>query len=184
MVRTRHGAVEPGWLLTQIAVLAAIGTVIYYVLPVPGQMRTSSWVLVFCVGLATLAGLIVAGIRRMIREGAEFRIRGLILLLCLSVLFFSYTDIILAAEKGQFAGLHTRTDALYFTVSTLATVGFGDVHAAGQTARAAVTVQIIFNLVFLGAALTMISGVVKERARGSLHRPETGSKDDGSASAS
>jgi voltage-gated potassium channel len=177
---TRRGAAKPGWLAAQVVALAVVGTVVYYVLPIPGRMRTGSWVLLFCVGLAVLGGLIIAAIRRLLREGTEYRIRGLILLMCLSVLFFSYTDVILAAAPGQFAGLHTRTDALYFTVTTLATVGFGDVHAAGQAARADITLQIIFNLVFIGAVVTMISGVMKERARGRMHRPEERSKDDGS----
>jgi voltage-gated potassium channel len=78
-----------------------------------------------------------------------------------------------ARLPGQFSDLHTKTDALYFTISTIATVGFGDVHASGQLARAAVTVQIVFNLVFLGAAVAMISGFIRERARsrrsGSAH---------------
>ena len=74
----------------------------------------------------------------------------------------------LPALPGQFAELHDKTDALYFNISTLATVGFGDVHAVGQLARAAVTLQIVFNLVFLGAAVSLISGYFRERARGRL----------------
>jgi voltage-gated potassium channel len=56
------------------------------------------------------------------------------------------------------------TDALYFSISTLATVGFGDVHAAGQLARGAVAVQIVFNLVFVGTVAAMISGLMRHRA--------------------
>jgi voltage-gated potassium channel len=92
-------------------------------------------------------------------------VRTLVLLLALTVLFFSWCDDSVARLPGQFVDLHTKTDALYFNISTIATVGFGDVHAAGQLARAAVTVQIVFNLVFLGAAVTMISGFVRQRAQ-------------------
>ena len=42
-------------------------------------------------------------------------------------------------DAGQFAEMATKTDALYFTMSTLGTVGFGDVHATGQLARVLVT---------------------------------------------
>jgi voltage-gated potassium channel len=82
-----------------------------------------------------------------------------------TVLFFSYADVALAGIYGEFVSLHTKTDGLYFSVSTLATVGFGDVHASGQLARIAVTLQIVFNLVFLGAAIATITGMWRERAR-------------------
>ncbi len=168
-----------GWLVAETFVLAVIGTVVYYVLPIPSHaMRTASWVVVFGVGMAVLGFLILLAIRRLLRERAEERARGLILLMCLAVLFFSYTDVILALEPGQFAGLHTRTDAIYFTISTLSTVGFGDIHAAGQAARAAVTVQIVFNLVFIGAAASVITGMFRTRAQQRQHRASAG-KDAG-----
>jgi len=37
---------------------------------------------------------------------------------------------------GQMSGLETKTDAIYFTVTIVATVGFGDITATGQAARA------------------------------------------------
>jgi voltage-gated potassium channel len=47
---------------------------------------------------------------------------------------------------------------------TLATVGIGDVHATGQMARAAVTSQIVVNLVFLGTVVAIIGSMTRERA--------------------
>lgn len=166
-----------GRLVTETVGLAVVGTVVYYVLPVPHRMRTGSWVLLFCVGLGVLGFLILLFIRRLLREGAEERARGLVLMMCLAVLFFSYSDVILAREPGQFAGLHSRTDAIYFTVSTLATVGFGDIHASGQAARAAVTVQILFNLVFIGAAASVITGMMRGRAQRRLHHHGAGPRE-------
>lgn len=175
---TSRGASRAGWLMAQTLVMVAIGTAVYFVLPLPGQMKTGSWVVLFCVGAAVLGALIIISIRKLLREGEDVRIRGLILLLCLTVLFFSYTDAILAAEPGQFVGLHTRTDALYFTVSTLATVGFGDVHASGQAARAAITLQIVFNLVFLGAAVGTISRMWQARTARRMGHGATSRTDD------
>jgi len=148
--------------LIALVVLATVG---YYLVPVPGQMRESSWAILFSCGVVALGLLIAVAIWRLLGAGENVRIRTLVLLLVLTVLFFSWCDDSVARLPGQFVDLHTKTDALYFTISTIATVGFGDVHAAGQLARAAVTVQIVFNLVFLGAALTMISGFLRERAR-------------------
>lgn len=147
-----------------------IATVVYFVLPVPGRMRESSWAVLFGVGLFVLAVLIVLRIRPLLRASADARARGLIVLLSCAVLFFAYADVTLAAIPGQFADLHTKTDAVYYCVSTLATVGFGDVHAAGQLARAAVTLQMLFNLVFLGTAVTFVTGILRQRVQASRRR--------------
>jgi voltage-gated potassium channel len=151
-----------------IALMAA-ATVVYYVLPVPGAMRETSWAVMFFLGAAVLGALILAAVRRLLRAGENARIRGLTLLLTLTVLFFSWSDESLAALPHEFGELTTKTDSLYFNISTLATVGFGDVHPVGQLARAAVTVQIVFNLVFLGTAVSLISGFFRTRARGQVH---------------
>lgn len=153
------------WQVAGTGALAAIITVIYYVLPTPHRMREASWAILFGCGVGVLAVLIVVSIGRLLRAGEQTRVRTLVLLLCVTVFYFSYLDVVLAEIPGQFASLHTKTDGLYFSVSTLATVGFGDVHATGQAARAAVTLQIVFNLVFLGSAVAMISGLWRERAR-------------------
>jgi voltage-gated potassium channel len=167
------------WQVAGTAALVAIITVTYYVLPIPGHIDEASWSLLFGVGLAVLAVLIIVSIRRLLRAGEQARVRALIVLLCVTVLFFSYADAAVAKIPGQFVSLHTKTDGLYFSVSTLATVGFGDVHAAGQLARVAVTLQIVFNLVFLGSAIAMITGMWRERAR---RRATGGHADHGQAS--
>jgi voltage-gated potassium channel len=146
--------------------LVVVATTVYYLIPVPGPMREVSWAALFGGGVAALGVLIVFAIRRLLHQSSEdTRIRGLLLLLVLTVLFFSYSDRSVSELPGQFTDLHTKTDSLYFNVSTLATVGFGDVHPVGQLARAAVTLQIVFNLVFLGAAVSMITGFFRMRAR-------------------
>jgi voltage-gated potassium channel len=163
-------------------VLVAAATVVYYVLPVPGPMREGSWALMFFLGAAVLGVLILLTVIRLLRAGEDARVSGLILLLTLTVLFFSWSDDSVAVLPGQFTGLGTKTDSLYFNVSTLATVGFGDVHPIGQLARGAVTLQIVFNLVFLGAAVSVITGFFRRRA-GRMHAPHQESGPDGSPGA-
>ncbi len=55
----------------------------------------------------------------------------------------------------------TRTDSLYFTVTTFATVGFGDITATSQTARLMVTVQMILDLLALGLGIRVFVGAVQ-----------------------
>jgi voltage-gated potassium channel len=147
------------------ALLIAAATAVYYQIPVPGRMREVSWGILFSSGVVVLGLLIVLAVIRLVRAGEQARIRVLVLLLTVTVLFFSYADESVAKLPDQFVSLSSKTDALYFNVSTLATVGFGDVHPIGQLARAAVTLQIIFNLIFLGAAVSIISGFFRTRAR-------------------
>jgi voltage-gated potassium channel len=147
-------------------------TVVYFLLPVPGRMRESSWTILFAGGVIVLALLVVVMVRRLLHADIDARARGLIVLLACVVLFFAWANVTLSRIPGQFADLHTKIDSLYFSISTLATVGFGDVHATGQLARAAVTLQILFNLVFLGTAITMVTGLWRRQvqARRQQHR--------------
>jgi voltage-gated potassium channel len=162
--RPRVTQPRPGQAAAGTAALVVLATVVYFLLPVPGRMHETSWTILFCCGVAVLGTFIVLSVIRLLKAGEDTRARALILLLCLAVFFFSWADDALAKIPGEFAQLHTKIDALYFSVSTLATVGFGDVHASGQLARAAVTLQVLFNLVFIGTAVAMVSGLWRARA--------------------
>ena len=62
----------------------------------------------------------------------------------------------MATHHGQFVGLQTRLDALYFTGVTMATVGYGDIHPTGQVARAVVLVQLVYTGAFLVGGITAV----------------------------
>ncbi|MEU8000992.1 ion channel [Catellatospora sp. NPDC049111] len=142
--------------------------VLYFV--VPTDMGDSAAKLAIRV-LLTFAGLILAvllilhQVRRQL-DVAEAPLTGLLTALVGGVLFFALADYLVAVHApGQFVDLATRLDALYFAVSTLATVGFGDVHAQGQVARGLVTVQMLFNTVVIATGLSVLSKQIAARAR-------------------
>ena len=84
----------------------------------------------------------------------------------IGIVVFALADFTVATlHDGQFVGLETRTDALYFTLATLLTVGFGDVHAAGQLARALVSIQMVFNVLMLATAGQIAWRSVTEQRR-------------------
>ena len=67
-------------------------------------------------------------------------------------------------EKGSPASFShplTRTDALYFTVTTFSTVGYGDITPASQTARVVVTVQMLLDLLAIGLGIRVFVGAVQ-----------------------
>lgn len=136
-------------------------TVVYYLLPVSrfGLAGTVNAVVVFAVGLVVISALILFQVRRFRIEGARHgsSIAGVIAALYLAVLFFAAVYFGLAShDPGSIASLRTKTDALYFSLTITSTVGFGDVHAESQLARAAVSVHMAFNIGYLAAAVAVI----------------------------
>ena len=79
-----------------------------------------------------------------------------------AAMYFSLADN--ASGNFNVASL-TRTDALYFTVTVFATVGFGDITATSQLARVLVTVQMLVDLVVLGVVIRVFFGAVQEAWR-------------------
>lgn len=56
----------------------------------------------------------------------------------------------------------TRLDTLYFTVTVFTTVGFGDIAPVGQSMRGLVTVQMLLDLILIGAVVKVVFGAVQE----------------------
>ncbi|MFI6855223.1 potassium channel family protein [Streptomyces sp. NPDC050416] len=139
--------------------VVAVGTA-YFLLPLEGLGDDRSWLgwplFALCLGL--LAALLLRQVRDVVLEKPHTRPGVMIpLLMCLAVLVFSSGYYTLAQRPGQFTGLSTRVDALYFTVVTLATVGYGDITPSGQEARLVAVAQILYTFVFLTAAATALS---------------------------
>jgi hypothetical protein len=91
---------------------------------------------------------------------------GLVILLGLLVTGFAAIYYAIDRNGTQFVGLTDRVDSIYFTVTTLATVGFGDISASDDAARIIVTVQMLFDLVYIGLAVRAFASVARRRAGG------------------
>lgn len=122
-------------------------------------------VVLFLAGLVGLAWLVVVQIRRAgVESDVRGRFMGVLTVVYLVVGFFALVYYFIESRQpGQFVGLETRTDSLYYTVVTLGTVGFGDVHAVGQLARITTIVQIVFDVVLIGALLGVASASLSRR---------------------
>jgi voltage-gated potassium channel len=143
-------------LALQIALLVGA----YYLAPV-GEVLTASIQLVRLA--ATVAVLVILGLvtwwvsRRVAREvrGPEDAMRTdeLVLAAVVGVAVFAFADLVVATTvPGQFIDLRTKTDALYFALTTLITIGYGDIHAQGQLARGLLIGQMLFNAIVLATA--------------------------------
>jgi Ion channel len=97
--------------------------------------------------------------------------RCIVSALVLLVIAFSSAYFVLATSyDNEISGLDTKLDGIYFTVTILATVGFGDITATGQAGRAIVTGQMVVNFAVLAVALRVVSWALKERAPEALAR--------------
>jgi voltage-gated potassium channel len=89
--------------------------------------------------------------------------------LFLFIVVFASTYLTLShVDEQSFSEHLNRTAALYFTIVTLGTVGYGDIAPSSQPARLVVSLQILLDLVFLAALLR----VVVAAARRGLTRVE------------
>jgi hypothetical protein len=152
--------------------LALVGAVaLYYVLPMKGRL----WPVGAIAGPAAavaLAPLTMRHLRRVLvserplLDGAF----ALAIVAVVLILGFSTTYWIMSVQSAdEFTGIATKTDALYFTVTVLATVGFGDVHPIGQVARAVTTVNMLTNIVILAFSVRVLTWAARQRHERSLH---------------
>jgi voltage-gated potassium channel len=140
----------------------------YYTLPLSRPENPSELAggVLFVAGVAGLVWLTIHEVRRFAAKLGEARTRvfGLLSVVYLVVVFFALTYYLMErGDPSQFDGLETRTDALYFSIVTLGTVGYGDVHPLGQEARIAAMVQIVFDLVVIGALFAVASSQIAHR---------------------
>jgi len=154
------------------AVLRAAGTtaalvVIYYLLPLD---RSSAGAAV--TGLVALIALVTFQVRSILASpfpGLR-AVEALATSLPLFLVLFASTYLVIATESaGSFSQQLTHTDALYFTVTVFATVGFGDITATTEAARLVVTGQMIIDLIIIGIGAKIILGAVQQ---GRQRRPE------------
>lgn len=66
-----------------------------------------------------------------------------------------------SAHPEDFSESLTRLDAAYFTVTIFATVGFGDITAVSEPARAVATTQMLADLVLIGVVARMVVNAIQ-----------------------
>jgi ion channel len=147
--------------------LRALGTTtalvaVYYLLPLD---HTPTWIAAstLIIGLVAFIALVIFQVRWIVR--ARFpglrAVESLATSLSLFLLLFSGAYVVMAAySESNFGEKLTHTDALYFTVTVFATVGFGDITAKSEGARLLVTGQMATDLIIVGIGAKIILGAV------------------------
>jgi voltage-gated potassium channel len=159
--------------LVAITVLLAL----YYVVPTPGsRVGPVACAIVFL-------GAVAFELRAVVRDPLPVPRAALAMarLLPLFIVLFAWIYVSMSmSDPSTFSEPLSKPAALYFTITVLSTVGFGDITPVADAGRLLVSLQMICDLVVIGIIVKLITGVAK-RARaqktsaGSEGRPSTGS---------
>ena len=149
----------------RVAVLLTVLGLIYAFAPLGQRVHGSVAVEL---GLALLVLLIVTlwELRNVSRASyPEIRaLEAVGIVLPLVLLPFSAAYYVMSHEvEASFGTQLSRLDALYFTITTFATVGYGDITAKSEPARAVVTVQMVIDLVLIGVIAKALFGAAQRR---------------------
>jgi voltage-gated potassium channel len=134
---------------------------LYFLVPVePGLsgVRRGLQAALVAAGVVVVGRFVLQQVTRQlgVREGRT-SLTGLAVGLVASVASFALADYMVArTAPEEFAGLDTKVDALYFVLSTLTTIGYGDIYAAGQLARIVVIIQMIFGIAVIATGASIL----------------------------
>ena len=166
MRTTFRGADRQGfspWLTTVLFLVAMV--TLYYVLP----MRGPWWPISAIAGPLAVVALVPLTKRQTRRILASEQpiadvARALAVLFVVIVLGFASTYYAIDIHApSQIVGIETKTDSLYFTVTVLSTVGFGDIHPVGEFARVITTIDMVTNLVAVAVSVRLVTWAGKRR---------------------
>jgi voltage-gated potassium channel len=140
--------------------------VLYATLPIPAAPPVVVWLLLVG-GFVVFGALVarqfvaIAGAERPGLRAAE----ALAVAIALFLLLFASTYLRWSEhDPAAFSEHLDRSGALYFAVTTFATVGYGDIAAVSDGARNLVTVQIVADLLVLGLVVNAFTTTAR-RAR-------------------
>ncbi|MFD8643819.1 potassium channel family protein [Streptomyces zaomyceticus] len=164
------------WVAVRAVGSVTVLVAVYYLLPLD-HSSTAVTLTMLLVGLAGFVALVAVQVRSILRarHPGLRAVEGLATGIPYFLLLFAASYVALAALSPEsFGEPLSRGDALYFTVTVFATVGFGDITAKSEAARLVVTVQMLADLVILGLALKLIVGAVRRgrQRRADAHRAQ------------
>lgn len=158
-------------------VIAALLVTVYFLLPLDRSLNGD--------GIALLLGgtvVVLATLVWQVRAILQARypilqaIEALAIVIPLFLLTFAALYFELERNNARaFTQPLTRFDALYFTVTVFATVGFGDIAPVTQAARIATTLQMVGDLIVLGVLIKTLAAAAKltrEHRSGSIGAPD------------
>jgi hypothetical protein len=134
--------------------------VAYFAAPV-GQESDSLSLLILVVGLIGFLLLLTYQVKRILDSPTpQLRaVEALATVVPLVIVTFALVYVaISSADAGGFSEPIDKINGLYFTVTVLSTVGFGDITPRTDGPRIAVTVQMLMDLLIVGVVVKVLVG--------------------------
>lgn len=156
--------------------VAAALTVLYVLAPEPeGDDAVGQVIVVAVLGLACYAALTVWAAQQLSRAQHPILMGSIIVTMMATVVVFGYSWTYLGMsinDPGSFTQPLSKTSAVYFTVTVLATVGFGDITATTDTTRLIVTSQMLLGLTLITVGIRLIAQSARTAAEVKRRVPE------------
>jgi hypothetical protein len=140
------------------AALLVLLLVAYYQAPLDRPLTFAGAVL-FAGGLLLAAVVVVVEVRGILASAFPIRRATRLLALGLPILLVLFAAAYITIDGQQahaFSEPLSRTDGLYFTVTTFSTVGFGDITATTELTRGLVTIQMLVGLLVVGVVAKVV----------------------------
>jgi len=162
-------------LLRSVAMTMVL-VVTYYLVPITDASGSIAleWL---GAGLVLVLALLGWEARRIVHAGYP-GLRAVEALAVVVPLFFVVFAVVYralsTADVSAFSERLSHTDALYFTIVVFGTVGFGDISPKSDPARIVSSLQIILDLVLIGAGVRLLATVARRslsRRTASEHPP-------------
>ncbi|KUN78548.1 potassium channel family protein [Streptomyces griseoruber] len=160
MVDDRAGAGPRAalWAVARSIGVPAGLVVAYYLLPMDGPWGVGP-VAGLVLGLIAVTALFLWQVRAIVgspHPGLR-AVESLAAVVTLFALLFATSYFLLErATPGSFTEPLTRTDALYFALTVISTVGFGDITARTETARVMTMIQMAGGILLVGIATRVV----------------------------
>lgn len=166
-VRERRRALMTTTLRSLLAFAVVVGA--YYLLPVGDGGSDVSTVVRLVLGVLLFVAILAWQVRQILRSAvpALQAVEALIVAIPTFIVVYASTYVgIESALPGSFSQSIDKSAALYFTVVTLGTVGYGDIAPVSTGARLTVSSQVMLDLVLIAVVVRLLTGA----ARRSLDR--------------
>jgi len=159
------------WALARVFISATIVVGAYFALPLD-RLEPIGFVLALVVAVIVFVLLAVMEVRTIVsaRFPGVRAVEALGVLVPLLLVIFAAGYYMIGIDDPEaFSESMSRLDALYFTLTTFSTVGFGDITSVSPEARTVTTIQMVVNLLVLGIGVRVVVGAVNYgRRRGHL----------------
>ena len=151
------------FLVLRVTAITVMLLAAYYALPA-GDLSGSAALVRLAVGCLVFLAISAWLIYRILKADLPGlrAVEGLAVAVPLFLYLFATLYLSLSHSfAGAFSESLNHTDALYLTITVFATVGFGDITPKTEVARIIVSLQMLLDLVLIGALVRLVVGAAK-----------------------